>query len=96
MHLRGAGIGKADVNTARYQRPHQTFRTVHRFNSIGEIDLLKANPDQPFLTPSVKGMQSIAAKPQQTSLNTTVNLTIKKVPVSQALCLRNHGIYGLT
>lgn len=41
MHLRGARIAKADVNTARYQRPHQTFRTVHRFNSIGEIDFLR-------------------------------------------------------
>ena len=30
MHLRGAGIGEADIHAARDQRPHQTFRTVHR------------------------------------------------------------------
>src|SRR5665213_1678018 len=29
MHLGGAGIGKANVNPARDQGPHQTFRTVH-------------------------------------------------------------------
>jgi len=29
MHLRSAWIGEADVHTARNQRPHQTFRTVH-------------------------------------------------------------------
>ena len=29
MHLRGAGIGEADVDAARDQCPHQTFRTVH-------------------------------------------------------------------
>jgi hypothetical protein len=29
MHLGGAGIGEADVNPARDQGPHQTFRTVH-------------------------------------------------------------------
>src|SRR5713226_3927260 len=30
MHLRGAGIGEADVDAAGDQGPHQTFRTVHR------------------------------------------------------------------
>ena len=30
LHLGGAGIGEADVNTARDQGPHQTFRTIHR------------------------------------------------------------------
>ena len=29
MHLRGAGIGEADIHAACDQRPHQTFRTVH-------------------------------------------------------------------
>ena len=29
MHLGGAWIGEADVDPARDQCPHQTFRTVH-------------------------------------------------------------------
>jgi hypothetical protein len=33
VHLRGAGIGEADINAARHQGPHQTFRTVHPFHS---------------------------------------------------------------
>jgi hypothetical protein len=33
MHLGSAGIGKADVNAASNQGPHQTFRTVHPFHS---------------------------------------------------------------
>ena len=37
MHLRGAGIGKADVNAARDQGPHQTFRTVHRSAPVRDI-----------------------------------------------------------
>src|SRR5205085_5247022 len=34
MHLGGAWIGKADVNTARHQGPYQTFRTVHRCTPV--------------------------------------------------------------
>jgi hypothetical protein len=30
MHLGSAWIGKADVDAALNQRPHQTFRTIHR------------------------------------------------------------------
>ena len=37
MHLGGAGIGEADVNAARNQRPHQTFRTVHRSTPVRDI-----------------------------------------------------------
>ena len=29
MHLRGAGIGEADIDAAADQRPHQTFSAVH-------------------------------------------------------------------
>src|SRR5215207_5864751 len=35
MHLRGAGIAEADVDTACDQCPHQTFRAVHRFAPFG-------------------------------------------------------------
>ena len=44
MHLRGAWIGEADVDAARDQGPHQTFRTVHRFAPVRDIfQLLKIN-----------------------------------------------------
>ena len=32
MHLRGAGVGEADIHAAADQRPHQTFRAVHLFS----------------------------------------------------------------
>jgi hypothetical protein len=37
MHLRGAGIGEADIHAARDQRPHQTFRTVHGPVSLRDL-----------------------------------------------------------
>jgi hypothetical protein len=37
MHLRGAGIGEADVDHARNQGPHQAFRTVHRSPPVGDF-----------------------------------------------------------
>ena len=40
MHLRGAGIGEADVNAARDQGPHQTFRTVHRSTPVRHVYLI--------------------------------------------------------
>src|SRR5216683_2533538 len=58
MHLRGAGIGEADVNATRDQGPHQTFRTIHR--STPAPSFLKLTEDQSFLTGFVKGYAGIA------------------------------------
>jgi hypothetical protein len=54
MHLRGAGIGEADVDAACDQCPHQTFRTVHGPAPLR--DCSKADPDQSFFTRFVKGL----------------------------------------
>jgi hypothetical protein len=54
MHLRGAGVGKADVDATRDQRPHQTFRTVHGPAPV--LDCSKAGPDQSFFVHFVKGL----------------------------------------
>jgi hypothetical protein len=59
MHLRGAGIGKADVNTACDQRPHQTFRTVHHSAPVRALQ--KLIEDQSFPAHFVKGFGGIAA-----------------------------------
>jgi hypothetical protein len=50
MHLRGAGIGEADINAARYQGPHQTFRSVHTFRSRSRrfLDTVKINHSAPL------------------------------------------------
>ena len=40
MHLRGTGIGEADINAARDQGPHQTFRTVHRSTPVRDSHLI--------------------------------------------------------
>jgi hypothetical protein len=54
MHLGGAGIGEADVNSARNQGPHQTFRTVHSFTPVRDhcFGLVQ---DQSFPARFVKG-----------------------------------------
>jgi hypothetical protein len=39
MHLRGAGVGEADVHAPRDQRPHQTFRTVHGLAPLSQMFL---------------------------------------------------------
>ena len=44
MHLRGAWIGETDVNAARDQGPHQTFRTVHRSTPVRDIYLIVERP----------------------------------------------------
>src|SRR5207249_710560 len=56
MHLGGAGIGEADVNAARHQGPHQTFRTVHRSTPVrnASLDQLKIN-HPPRLSSKVPG-----------------------------------------
>ncbi len=59
MHLGGAGIGKADINAARHQGPHQTFRTVHHSTPVREA-FLNVRADQSFLAPFVKGFPGIA------------------------------------
>jgi hypothetical protein len=59
MHLRGAGIGKADIDPTPDQRPHQTFRTVHRFTPVSAF--FKPVQDQSFLRRFVKGFAGIAA-----------------------------------
>jgi hypothetical protein len=59
MHLGGAGIGEADVNAARDQGPHQTFRTIHPFHSRSLF--FKSIEDQSFPAHSVKGSEDIAA-----------------------------------
>jgi hypothetical protein len=58
MHLGGAGIGEADVNTARDQGPHQTFRTIHRSTPATFLECIE---DQSFLAHFVKGFTGIAA-----------------------------------
>jgi hypothetical protein len=45
MHFRGAGIGETDVNTARNQGPHQTFRTVH--HSTPDVSLASSVINHP-------------------------------------------------
>jgi hypothetical protein len=67
MHLRCAGIGKADVNAARNQGPHQTFRTVHSFISRSR-SLDRPAEDQSFPAGFVKGSQGIAAIANATEL----------------------------
>jgi hypothetical protein len=52
MHLGGAGIGEADVNAARHQGPHQTFRTVHYLLPFAAF--LEPIEDQSFLARFVK------------------------------------------
>jgi hypothetical protein len=60
MHLGGAGIGEADVNAARNQRPHQTFRTIHRSAPLSRRFLILIE-DQSFLAHFVKGFGNNAA-----------------------------------
>ena len=55
VHLRGAGIGEADVDPARDQGPHQTFRTVHPVTPVRGSK--HSWPDQSFFTPFVKGVR---------------------------------------
>ena len=56
MHLGGAGIGEADVDPARDQGPHQTFRTVHSFHSRSRFKAFH-RPDQSLvLRRSSKGV----------------------------------------
>ena len=54
MHLGGAGIGETDVDPARDQGPHQTFRTVHPAAPVRGSRLQLAQ-DQSFLSAFVKG-----------------------------------------
>jgi hypothetical protein len=60
MHLGSAGIGEADVNAARDQGPHQTFRTIHHSTPFAML-LEVPERDQSFLTCFVKGFGDIAA-----------------------------------
>jgi hypothetical protein len=59
MHLRGARIGKADVDAARHQGPHQTLRTVHHSAPVRES--FQTAEDQSFPARFVKGPRHIAA-----------------------------------
>jgi hypothetical protein len=62
MHLRGAGIGETDVNAARDQGPHQTFRTVHHSTPVRAVFQKKyLLADQSSPAPFVKAFADIAA-----------------------------------
>jgi hypothetical protein len=61
MHLGGAGIGKADVNAARDQGPHQTFRTIHYSTPVRDVSQKTLLGDQSSPAPFVKGFAGIAA-----------------------------------
>jgi hypothetical protein len=62
MHLRGAGIGEADVNAARDQGPHQTFRTVHHSTPVRvSLNPLKINHSQRV---SSKGSLALLPSPR--------------------------------
>src|SRR5205807_10070877 len=59
MHLRGAGIGEADVDAARDQCSHQTFRTVHRSTPVRDVSWTSGEINHCSRLPS-KGPRRIA------------------------------------
>src|SRR5216683_1349402 len=61
MHFGGAGIGEADVNAARDQGPHQTFRTVHYSTPVRDASQKALLGDQSSPAPFVKGFAGIGA-----------------------------------
>jgi hypothetical protein len=55
MHLRGAGIGETDVDPARDQGPHQTFRTVHSLAPVRGLKHLTGQINHSFYAVRQRG-----------------------------------------
>jgi hypothetical protein len=95
MHLGSAGIGETDVNTARHQGPHQTFRTVHRSTPVRPLFSENSPKDQSSPAAFVKGFADIAGI-AASSGQLFLTAPFENGSASHARCLRKRANYGLT